>query len=80
MDIFGKLNELNLALQGKDKTVIDFIDVPSAFQSKLQLWKKMFLERTRMFPILNQALEDKEDTLVAKMRDLLRAHLKSLHD
>ena len=31
VDIFGKLNELNLSLQGQDKTIIDFIDALSAF-------------------------------------------------
>ncbi|XP_076816888.1 zinc finger BED domain-containing protein 5-like [Clavelina lepadiformis] len=51
VDIFGGLNELNLALQGYDKTIINFIDVLSAFQAKLQLWeRKMTKGKTGMFP------------------------------
>jgi len=61
MDIFGRLNELTLSLQGYDKT-INFIDVLSAFQAKLELWeRKMTTSRTGMFPTLNELLEDTED-------------------
>ena len=62
VDIFGRMNELNLSLQGKDKTIINFIDVLSAFQAKLQLWeRKMAIDKIGMFPTLNELLEDTED-------------------
>ena len=37
VDIFGKLDELNISLQGKDKTIIDFVDALSRFNAKLEL-------------------------------------------
>ena len=59
VDIFSRLNEVNLSLQGKDKTVIKFIDILSAFQAKLELWeRKMAMDKTGMFPVLNALLED----------------------
>ena len=62
VDIFGRLNELNLSLQGHDKTIINFIDVLSAFQAKLEFWeRKMTMGRMEMFPTLNEFLEDAED-------------------
>ena len=61
VDIFGRLNELNLSLQGQDKTIINFIDALPAFQAKLKLWeRKMTLGRTGI-STLNEFLEDNED-------------------
>ena len=54
-DIFGRLNELNLSLQGHDKTIINFINVLSAFQTKLESWeRKMTASRTKIFHPLNE--------------------------
>ena len=39
-DIFSKLNELNLALQGKDKHVLNFFDNVCGFMDKLKLWER----------------------------------------
>ena len=39
-DIFSKLNELNLALQGKDKHVLNFFDHVCGFMDKLKLWER----------------------------------------
>ena len=62
LDIFNRLNELNFSLQGHDKTVINFIDIFSAFQPKLQPWeRKLTIGRTGMFPTLNEFLKDTED-------------------
>ena len=40
VDIFSRLNELNLSLQGQDKTIVNFIDALSAFQAKLGTQEK----------------------------------------
>ena len=62
VDIFGRLNELNLSLQGQAKTIINFIDALSAFQAKLELWeRKMTKGQLGMFPSLNEFIEDTED-------------------
>ena len=37
VDITGMLNELNLDLQGKDKTIVDMISAVTAFKQKLKL-------------------------------------------
>ena len=37
-DIFSLLNELNLSLQGKMKTVFKLADKVAAFKTKLELW------------------------------------------
>ena len=62
LDIFGKLNELNLSLQGQDKIIIDFIDTLSAFQTNLELWeRKMSIGKMGRFPTLNELIEDTEN-------------------
>uniref|UniRef100_UPI00358F884D protein FAM200C-like n=1 Tax=Myxine glutinosa TaxID=7769 RepID=UPI00358F884D len=40
VDIFDQLNRLNLQLQGKGTTIIQFIDTLSAFKQKLENWKR----------------------------------------
>ena len=50
VDIFSRLNELNLSLQGQDKTIVNFIDALSAFQAKLELWeRKMTMAKWECF-------------------------------
>ncbi|GFY64884.1 zinc finger MYM-type protein 6 [Trichonephila inaurata madagascariensis] len=39
-DIFNLLNELNLCLQGKMKTVFKLADKVAAFKAKLELWRR----------------------------------------
>ena len=61
-DIFGRLNELNLSFQGHDKTIINFINVLSAFQVKRESGEgKMTTSRTEIFYSLNEFLDDTED-------------------
>ena len=62
VDIFSRINELNLSLQGRDKTIVNFIDALSAFQAKLELWeRKMTMGQMGMFPTLNEFIENAED-------------------
>ncbi|XP_047480591.1 SCAN domain-containing protein 3-like [Penaeus chinensis] len=39
-DIFSKLNELNMSLQGKDTNILNLYDKVAGFQKKLGLWKE----------------------------------------
>ena len=82
VDIFGKLNELNLSLQGKNKTIIDFVDTLSAFVSKLRFWNgKMALSKTSMFPVMNELLEDNDELkLDENIRMQISENLKSLSE
>ena len=38
-DIFGKLNELNLCLQGKSTDILNLYDNVGGFQKNIDLWK-----------------------------------------
>ena len=61
-DIFGRLNETNFSFQGHDKTIINFINVLSAFQVKRESGEgKMTTSRTEIFYSLNEFLDDTED-------------------
>ena len=62
VDIFGRLNELNISLHGHLKTIISFVDVVSAFRAKRELYhREMTIGKTGMFPTLNQFLDNTED-------------------
>jgi len=54
-DIFAKLNQLNISLQGKDTHLLQLHDKITAFKRKLQLWKTDLLisnEQYDTFPLL----------------------------
>ena len=58
-DIFGEFNEGNLALQGKNTTVLDMRESVSAFISKLKLWSRRISRGvTAQFSTLDQFLDD----------------------
>jgi len=39
-DNFGRLNELNIEMQGKNKTMVDIGEKISSFKQKLALWRE----------------------------------------
>ena len=43
-DIFGKLNELNLSLQGINTNILNLYDKVGGFQKKIELWKELCSE------------------------------------
>ncbi len=43
-DIFTKLNELNLSLQGRDTTILKLYDRVGGFLKKAELWKRLCAE------------------------------------
>jgi zinc finger BED domain-containing protein 5/7/8/9 len=64
-DIMSKLNELNLKLQGRGRTIVDLCQDVSGFQLKLQLYRHD-LETTQKhlyFPKLNTMIEQFPDDL-----------------
>ena len=66
-------------MQGKDKTIINFIDLLSAFIANLDLLKRK-LERGKigMFPALNEFVEDHENELSGNIKSHITIHLQSL--
>ena len=62
VDIFDQSNRLNLKLQRRDTTVLDFIDAPNAFVQKLASWKrKAEKENFAMFETLSFVIEGNLD-------------------
>ena len=62
VDIFDQLNRLNLKLQRRDITVLDFIDAPNAFVQKLENWKrKAEKENFAIFETLSSVIEGNLD-------------------
>ena len=76
IDIFDQLNLLNLKLQGKGTTIIDFIDVLNAFVQKLQNWtRKAEMINFAMFEALSTvSSDDVNDALTSE----ILVHLTSL--
>ena len=59
VDITGMLNELNLDLQGKDKTIVDMISAVTAFKQKLKLVSSQLHQRVlRNFRNMMSELEN----------------------
>lgn len=57
-EIFERLNQLNLALQGPEKTVIDSSSVINAFFRKIDLWIQMVTQgRLEHFSLLDAFIE-----------------------
>lgn len=53
-DIFAKLNQLNVSLQGKDTHLLQLYKKITAFKRKLQMWKTDLLknnEKCDSFPL-----------------------------
>ena len=60
-DMFGKLNELNLSLQGKQTTVFNANKKITAFKRKLDFWITCFVKREiESFSLLSEFLSDTE--------------------
>ena len=60
-EIFNRLNELNLSLQGKMTTVFKLADKVAAFKDKLKLWDQRVNKGVfDMFQTLAETLKDSE--------------------
>ena len=58
-DIFGKLNELNISMQGKNKSILQMSDRIDGFRGKLSFWREN-LSKANFTPFhqLNKFLTD----------------------
>lgn len=81
VDIFEKLNILNLQLQGKDVNIFDLSQKIDAFCKKLQLWHNKLKENSlEMFPTFCDFVQDSplEDIHKAVMLKTIGSHLENL--
>ncbi|XP_060768194.1 SCAN domain-containing protein 3-like [Neoarius graeffei] len=83
-DIFKHLNDLNLALQGRDKTVIDLVEQMRAFPVKLDLFATDLTGRMLHFPTLREyiasptQITDVMRDFIAKLNENFAARLDGL--
>ena len=79
VDIFDKLNNLNLSLQGKDANLMDFVDKLSGFIAVVQLWiRRADGGRMGMFGNLTGYLDEQEISLPDDVKLSILDHLKKL--
>lgn len=80
VDIFSRLNILNMSMQGSERTILDFVDKGKAFLMKLELWhRKVSESKVDMFDTLNNWLRSKEETLDDCIKSAIQEHLMTLH-
>ncbi len=77
-DIFDQLNKLNLKLQGKDTTVIHFVDTLRTFVAKIKNWTKILsLSNFVIFEKFSEVTEGKEETESCLQNEII-SHLQNL--
>ena len=78
-DIFSRLNELNLGLQGVSATIFNVRDKIEAMIKKLNLWLNCTENnKTEVFPTLHEFLCANELSLTDMMKQEITAHLSAL--
>ena len=77
-DIFEKLNDLNISMQGENSNVLTLKDKVNGFLKKLQLWINL-AESSKfiMFPCLNDFIENQEMN-IELIKSSISDHLNSL--
>jgi hypothetical protein len=81
VDIFEKLNTLNLQLQGKNLNVFDLSEKIESFCKKMHLWKNKLKENCfDMFPTLCRSIQDfpLEENHKIVMLKTMEGHLENL--
>ena len=77
-DVFTKLNELNLSLQGKEPHILKMYDKVKGFTKKLKLWERKYDEGdVSCFRLLGAHLAT-TDVARGPMINLVQAHLSKL--
>ncbi|CAL9683639.1 unnamed protein product [Knipowitschia caucasica] len=77
-DVFSKLNELNLSLQGKESHILNMYDKVKGFTKKLELWLRKCDEMdVSCFPLLQTHLTTSELPRRAVVK-IVKAHLTKL--
>ncbi|XP_064110310.1 zinc finger BED domain-containing protein 5-like [Macrobrachium nipponense] len=78
-DIFDQLNKLNLKLQGKDTTVIHFVDILCAFVAKMKNWsRKVSSGNFAVFGKLCKVAEGREEDTESCLQNEIISHLHNL--
>lgn len=79
-DIFMKMNEMSLSLQGMNITTFEANDKVRAFKRKIQFWVESVQKKeVECFPVLNDFLhENKLDLEKITLTDEICEHLRSL--
>lgn len=76
--IFGKLNGLNMSLQGENTSIMSLNDKIQAFTRKLERWRaRVELGRIDMFPELEEFMEENALSVNVVKRSIL-THLQAL--
>ena len=79
-DIFSKLNELNVSMQGKSANVLTLNDKLSAFRGKLRLWTlKVEKQEFTQFPTVN-FFKTQYGSIADVCRKVMHYHLRVLHE
>ena len=79
VDIFDRINRLNLSLQGKDKYIFDLSDKVKAFQMKLENWKrKIEYGNISMFEELFEYVETKDIKLDEDTKGMIIEHITAM--
>ncbi|XP_064078519.1 SCAN domain-containing protein 3-like [Macrobrachium nipponense] len=78
-DIFDQLNKFNLKLQGKDTTIIRFVDTLRAFVAKMKNWsRKVSSGNFAMFEKLCEVAEGREEETESCLQNEIISHLHNL--
>ena len=79
VDIFDRINSLNLSLQGKNKYIFDLNEKLNAFQMKLQNWKRKIENgNICMFEGLAELVEKKNIELDEGIKGIIIEHLTAM--
>ena len=74
VDIFQHLNNLNRSMQGKNENILTSTDKLSAFQKKITIWKRNYINGNfKMFPSVSK-------THVKEMMPIIVDHLTNLEE
>ncbi|XP_028654717.1 zinc finger BED domain-containing protein 5-like [Erpetoichthys calabaricus] len=79
-DVFKKLNELNMSLQGYGHNIFTMEEKVSAFHKKLYFWMNRVANgNLEMFPILSEFLAMNAAVDTREIQKVITNHLKKLH-
>lgn len=78
-DLFSKVNELNLSLQGANTTIFNLLDKVLSFKRKLQFWIELIeASRFESFENLSDLLESKDSGTKNKVANIIVPHLRAI--
>ena len=79
VDIFSRLNILNLSMQRKESRVLDFVDKVNAIIMKLELWSGQISKgKLDQFHTLNELTSENKIVLDVETKEVILEHLRAL--